>query len=78
MNMILAASTVESTTNWMAFHPAIVVALLGIVVAVYGTIAERRRAKRKDIDKVGFMPWRFIVFAGMFTAMVMGAVALRP
>ncbi len=68
----------EETTNWMVFHPAAVVALAGLFVAVYGTIAERRRAKRKNIDKVGFMPWRFIVFAGLFTAMIAGAVALRP
>ena len=62
----------------MAFHPAAVVAVLGFVVAVYGTIAERRRAKRKNIDQVGFMPWRIIVFAGIFTALVFGAVAMRP
>ena len=68
----------EETTNWMAFHPAAVVALAGLIVAVYGTVAERRRAKRKNIDNVGFMPWRFIVFAGMFTAMIAGALALRP
>lgn len=68
----------QETSNWIAFHPAAVVATFGLFVAVYGTIAERRRAKRKNIDNVGFMPWRIIVFAGIFTALVMGAVAMRP
>ncbi len=67
--------------NWLseqlAFHPALLVSAAGVIIAVIGTIAERRRAKRKDINKVGFMPWRFIVFASMFTALISGVLALK-
>ena len=67
----------EEATNWAVFHPAAVIAAIAFVIAVYGTIAERRRAKRKNIDDVGFMPWRFIVFASMFTALIAAVLALK-
>lgn len=63
--------------EWFEFHPAAILALVGLVVAVIGTIAERRRANRRNINNVGFMPWRGIVLAGIFVMLIAGAYALK-
>ena len=64
-------------TEWFEFHPIAILALAGLVVAVIGTIAERRRANRRNINQVGFMPWRGIVLAGIFVALIAGAYAFK-
>ncbi|WP_337828041.1 hypothetical protein [Pseudonocardia sp. TMWB2A] len=64
-------------TEWFEFHPTAIVALAGLAVAVIGTIAERRRANRRNINNVGFMPWRGIVLAGIFVALIAGAYAFK-
>lgn len=64
-------------TDWLEFHPAAILAVIGLVVAVVGTIAERRRANRNDLNAVGFMPWRGIVLAGIFVALIAGVYVLK-
>ena len=64
-------------TEWLEFHPTAIVALAGLAIAVIGTIAERRRANRRNINNVGFMPWRGIVLAGIFVALIAGAYAFK-
>lgn len=59
---------VESAANWITFHPAAAVAIAAFVVAIIASIAERRRARRTDINRVGFMPWQGIFMAAMFVS----------
>lgn len=53
--------------------------LAGLALAVSGiaAFADRRRAKRTDLDAVGFMPWPLILVISMLSAAVMAALALK-
>lgn len=51
-----------------------IMAMAGGIFAVLAAIAwqgDRRRMKREDLDRVGFMPW-----TGVFFVALMGAVLL--
>jgi hypothetical protein len=50
---------------------------VAVAVAVIASYADRRRARRKDLDKVGFMPWPLITIMAMISAAVLAAVALK-
>ncbi|ENY83160.1 MULTISPECIES: hypothetical protein [Sphingopyxis] len=41
-------------------------------------LAEWRRRNRRDVDKVGFMPWRGIALVSVAVAIVAAALALKP
>ena len=41
-------------------------------------LAEWRRRNRRDVDKVGFMPWRGIALVSEAVAIVAAALALKP
>ena len=41
-------------------------------------LAEWRRRNRRDVDKVGFMPWRGIALVSVAVAIVGAALALKP
>ena len=41
-------------------------------------LAEWRRRNRRDVDKVGFMPWRGIALVSVAVAIVAAALALNP
>jgi hypothetical protein len=48
--------------------------------ALFGVaeIANWRRNNRRDVDAVGFMPWRGIALASAGVAFLAAALALRP
>jgi uncharacterized membrane protein YidH (DUF202 family) len=48
-----------------------------LAVAGIANFAERRRANRRDLDKVGFMPWPFITIMAMMVALACAAIALK-
>ncbi len=48
-------------------------ALLGAVSAA----ADWRRARRRELDRVGWAPWAFLQFAGLLVAVVAAALALK-
>jgi len=50
---------------------------LAVIVAVIAAIAERRRNNRKDIEKVGFMPWPFIMLMALLFAAIAIGLALK-
>ena len=55
--------------------------LIGIGAAALFAIAELadwRRRNRRDVDKVGFMPWRGIALASVGVALFATAFALAP
>jgi len=47
--------------TWMIFCG------IAAIVAVISELANRRRSKRKDINKVGFMPWQTITAMSLLT-----------
>ena len=48
-----------------------------LAVAALAAVGEHRRQRRRDLDKVGWMPWNFIqVFAGL-VMLVAAALALK-
>jgi len=53
------------------------VAIAAVVVVIVASLAERRREKRADIDKVGFMPWTFIMVMGVLTAVFAASLAIK-
>jgi len=59
------------------------VSMLSVSVAaaiLFGVaeLAEWRRRNRRDVDKVGFMPWRGIALVSVAVAIVAAALALKP
>ncbi len=50
-------------------------ALAALVLALWAGIADWRRAKRQDLNAVGFMPWTAIGALSLFIAVLCGVVA---
>ncbi len=48
-----------------------------IGVAGLSAWADRRRARRTDMDAVGFMPWPLLLILSMIAAAVCAAIALN-
>lgn len=48
-----------------------------LVTAVFAGFAEHRRAKRRDLDKPGWMPWAPIQILAAIIAVVAAALALH-
>jgi len=46
-------------------------------LALIAAAADWRRQRRRDLDRVGFMPWQPLQFAGILAAAVLIALALR-
>jgi hypothetical protein len=54
----------------MAFAGAIAAA-----IAVLAWVGDRRRMKRTDLDRVGFMPWTSVFFFALMAAVLLLGVA---
>jgi len=48
-----------------------------VVIAVIAWVQDIRRAQRKNLDHVGFMPWTGIFFCALLAAVVLIAVAAK-
>ncbi len=48
-----------------------------LVLAGVASLAERRRANRRDLDKVGFMPWPLIIVLSFMVALACAAIAIK-
>lgn len=48
-----------------------------MAVAVVAAFAEHRRSRRRDLDKVGVMPWNFIQVIAFLSAVIAAALALH-
>ena len=53
------------------------VGAVGAGVAVVAEVADYRRRHRRDVDNVGFMPWRGIALASIAIAIFAAAFALK-
>ena len=56
----------------------LIVSAAGAAIAVAAEVADYRRRNRRDVDAVGFMPWRGIMLAGVGVAILEAALALKP
>jgi hypothetical protein len=48
-----------------------------LALAVVSTWAERRRARRANLDDVGFMPWPLILILALLMSAIFAALALH-
>lgn len=48
-----------------------------VAVAIFAAWAERRRAKRADLDRPGLMPWHLIQVLAFIVAVAAVALALK-
>ncbi len=53
------------------------IAIGAVLVVIVASLADRRREKRTDIDRVGFMPWTFIMVMAVLTAVVSASLAIK-
>ena len=52
-------------------------AALALVAAALATFAEHRRNRRRDLDRVGWVPWNFLQIAAAFAALICAILAMR-
>ena len=50
--------------------------IAALLLAGISSMAERRRTNRKDIEKVGFMPWPMIMVLSLLTGIICFAFAV--
>lgn len=61
-------------------HLAEILALFGFSAMVLAAIAwagDKRRLRRRDLDRVGFMPWTSLFFWTLLAALVLFALAAQ-
>lgn len=50
---------------------------MSAVIAAVAALADRRRTRRADLDRVGWMPWPGVLIAAIIAAALFAALALR-
>ena len=50
---------------------------IALAVAVLTAFAEHRRSRRRDLDRVGVMPWNFIQIIAFLIAILAAVLALK-
>jgi len=59
-------------------HPQLWIgAGVALVVAVLSGFGEHRRRNRRDMDRVGLVPWPLVQVLAMLTAVILVSVALN-
>ena len=48
-----------------------------LLLALLAALAEHRRKNRRDLDKVGVMPWNFIQVIAFLCAVIAAVLALK-
>lgn len=46
-------------------------------MAMLAALADRRRSRRRDLDRVGWVPWPLLVVVGVMLALAFAAFAIR-
>ena len=54
-----------------------VASVSAVFLAVIAWVGENKRLRRKDLDRVGFMPWTGIFFVAVLAAVVLIALAVK-
>ena len=50
---------------------------IALAVAALAALAEHRRTRRRDLDRVGIMPWNFIQVVAFLCAILAAALSLK-
>lgn len=50
---------------------------MSALMAVLSTVADLRRQRRRNLDKVGFMPWTLITVLSVMATLFLTAIALK-
>jgi hypothetical protein len=53
------------------------IAAMATAVAGIAALADRRRGRRRDLDRVGWVPWPLILLAAIFIGAICAALALH-
>ncbi|QIG79248.1 hypothetical protein [Stakelama tenebrarum] len=51
-------------------------AVAAILLAIFSGVADHRRQRRRDPDRVGLIPWTSIQFVALMVAVILGGLAL--
>jgi len=51
-------------------------AAIALAIALVAIFADRRRHRRDDPDRVGFMPWALVQVIALMTALLCAALAM--
>jgi len=54
-----------------------ITAIIALAIGLLSIFAERRRNRRKDWEKVGFMPWPFIMLMSFLLSVIATVLALK-
>ena len=52
-------------------------AAAALLIAVVSGVGEHRHRRRRDLDRVGFMPWALIQVLAMLAALICASIALN-
>ena len=63
--------------DYLADHWLPVAALLAALLAALAWWGDRRRLHRRDLDRVGLMPWTALFFWALMAAVLLGAAAVQ-
>ncbi|WOK36378.1 hypothetical protein [Sphingomonas sp. C3-2] len=50
---------------------------MSATIAVVATLADMKRQRRRNLDKVGFMPWTLITVLSVMATLFLTAIALK-
>lgn len=50
---------------------------IGLALALLAGMAEYRRARRRDLDRIGWMPWNLIQLLALLAAVMAAALAMK-
>lgn len=59
------------------FHIWVVIAALGALTAAFSIWADRRRSKRKQMERIGYIPWTGISMLAIGVTLISLALALK-
>jgi hypothetical protein len=64
-------------STWIARHGALGGGLLACLIAALAWYADHRRSRRRDLDRVGFVPWTSLFFWATMAALLLLGWAAR-
>lgn len=63
--------------DFVADHPALGAAAVVLALALMAWWGDRRRLRRRDLDRIGLMPWEGLFFWALLAAVVLGAAGVQ-